>query len=381
MPGIGGGEIEIPNVALVIGTRPQIIKSVPIIDAARTSNAMKLSIIHTGQHYDYEMSQVFFSQFSLPDPVANLEVGSGSHIEQIAQIMLRLEQHLLGNRPNCVLVPGDTNSALAASLTANRLGIPVAHVEAGARSYEPTLPEETNRLIIDHLATMLFTPTATCVRNLKLEGIPRKRIFATGDTMFDLFAHYRAEVMQNRIVEEQDLSGETFALVTVHRWNSVENKEVLSGIVNAILRLNESIFVFPLHPHTRGKLEKFDLLRKLQTAGHVRIIEPVGYFETIKLAASARVVVTDSGGLQKEAFWVGTPCVTLREKTEWVETVRRGANILAGTSERNIVASVRMALARPKKLPRSPNPFGDGQASNGIVSAITQMVQKSADHS
>jgi UDP-N-acetylglucosamine 2-epimerase len=213
---------EILNVALVIGTRPQIIKSIPIIDSARTSNAMRLSIIHTGQHYDFELSRVFFSQFNLPDPVANLEVGSGSHVEQIAQIMLRLERQLVGSMPECVLVPGDTNSALAAGLTAKKLAIPVAHVEAGARSHELTLQEETNRLLVDHLATFLFAPTATCVRNLKLEGIPRERIFATGDTMFDLFVNYHAEIMQNRIVEEQDLSGKRFALMTVHRWNSVE---------------------------------------------------------------------------------------------------------------------------------------------------------------
>jgi UDP-N-acetylglucosamine 2-epimerase len=364
------GEIKIRNVALIIGTRPQIIKSVPIIDSARTSDAIRLSIIHTGQHYDYEMSRAFFSQFKLPSPVANLEVGSGSHVEQIAEIMLRLNQHLLDSKPECVLVPGDTNSALAAAMTANKLSIPVAHVEAGARSYQPALPEEVNRVLIDHLSTFLFAPTATCARNLRLEGILQRRIVRTGDTMFDLFVRYRREIMHNRIVEEQGLSGKSFALMTVHRWNSIENDEVLSGIVSAILRLDDITFVLPLHPHTRAKLEEFGLFGELEDAGHVRMTEPVGYIETIRLAASARIVVTDSGGLQKEAFWVGTPCVTLREKTEWVETVKRGRNILAGTNERMIVASVRKASAHTKKMPMSANPFGDGRASNRIVSTI-----------
>jgi UDP-N-acetylglucosamine 2-epimerase len=360
-----------------VGTRPQIIKSVPVIDFSTSSKALNLSIIHTGQHYDYEMSQVFFSEFRLPDPVANLEVGSGSHIEQISQIMHRLESQFVSRMPQCVLVPGDTNSALASALTANKLAIPVAHIEAGARSHERTLPEEINRILVDHLGTFLFAPTRTCVGNLKREGIERTRVFHAGDTMFDLFVHHREQIMQNRIVEEQDLSGKTYALMTIHRWASVENRNVLRSIVDAILRLSQTMFVLPLHPHTKAKLEEFGLYRELESAGHVRIIKPVGYFETIRLAASARIVVTDSGGLQKEAFWVGTPCVTLRESTEWVETVKHGANVLAGTNERTIVTSIRRELARPKKLKKSSNLFGDGRAAGKIVSVIARALQKS----
>jgi UDP-N-acetylglucosamine 2-epimerase len=347
-----------------------------VIDFSRDSKALNLSVIHTGQHYDYEMSQVFFSEFGLPDPIVNLEVGSGSHVEQITQIMGRLEKQLITSMPRCVLVPGDTNSALAAALTANKLAIPVAHVEAGARSHERELPEEINRLLVDHMGTFLFAPTRICVDNLKQEGIERKRVFQTGDTMFDLFVHYRAEIMQNRIVEEQDLSSKDFALMTVHRWGSVENKDVLRGIVDAILRLRETMFVLPLHPHTQAKLEEFGLYQQLENIGHVRIIKPVGYFETIRLAASARIVVTDSGGLQKEAFWVGTPCVTLRERTEWVETVTHGANVLAGTNGRVIVTSIRKALATRKRLGRGSNLFGDGRAASKIVSVIARALQK-----
>ena len=360
----------------MVGTRPQIIKSVPVIDLSRNSKLFNLSIIHTGQHYDYQMSKTFFSEFKLPDPVANLEVGSGSHLAQIAEIMRRLETELVRRMPECVLVPGDTNSALASALAANKLAIPVAHIEAGARSHEGTLPEETNRLLVDHLGTFLFAPTGTCVGNLKEEGIERGKIFQTGDTMFDLLVRYRAEIMQNRIVEEQDLAGKTFALLTVHRWNSVENENVLRSIINAILRLTQTVFVLPLHPHTEAKLEEFGLYPKLRNAGHVRIIKPIGYFETIRLAVSARAVVTDSGGLQKEAFWVGTPCVTLRQKTEWPETVKRGANFLAGTNERAIVTSVKKALVRSKKLNKSPNLFGDGRAASKIVRLIAHAFQQ-----
>lgn len=274
-----------------------------------------------------------------------------------------------------MLVPGDTNSALASALAANKLAIPVAHIEAGARSHERTLPEEINRLLVDHLGTFLFAPTRTCVGNLKEEGIEERKIFQTGDTMFDLFVRYRTEIMQNRIVEEQDLSGRSFVLMTVHRWGSVENKNVLMSIVDVILRLSQTVFVLPLHPHTKAKLEEFGLYRKLENAEHVRMIKPIGYFETIRLAASARVVVTDSGGLQKEAFWVGTPCVTLREKTEWPETVKRGANALVGTNERAIVTSIKKAVARPKKLSKGPNLFGDGRAASKIVSLITHAFQ------
>jgi UDP-N-acetylglucosamine 2-epimerase len=321
------------------------------------------------------MSRAFFSEFNLPDPVANLNVGSGSHVRQISQTMIRLEKELVRTKFKYVLVPGDTNSALAAGLTANKVGLPVAHIEAGARSQELSMPEEINRRLIDHFSTLLFAPTATCVKNLSCEGISRERISHSGDTMYDLFRTYRARIMQNDIVERQGLSSTRYALVTVHRQGNVESKEVLSNIVNAILRLNEIRFIIPVHPRTQAKLEQFNLSRKLRAAAHVRLINPIGYFDTIKLAASAKVVITDSGGLQKEAFWVGTPCVTVRDRTEWVETIQRKANTLVGTDENRMVTTIRKSLSKPMKIRINPNPFGDGRASQRVVDKLISSLE------
>jgi UDP-N-acetylglucosamine 2-epimerase len=359
------------HVALIIGTRPQIIKSVPIIDAALRDGSMKLSIVHTGQHYDYALSQIFFSAFHLPQPVVNLEVGSACASRQIGEILMRLEGELAKLSPDYVVIPGDTNSALAGGLCASKLGIPVAHVEAGARSYEFDLPEEINRRLLDHLGSTLFAPTSHCARNLKIEGISNKKIFRTGDTMYDLFRSHLPEIMANDIVDREGLTNSGYALLTFHRQATLSQEAALEQIVNSVLRAGKP-FVFPIHPHTRTRLDECGLYEKLE-ASQVRLMEPVGYFETLKLAASARVVVTDSGGLQKEAFWVGTPCVTLRERTEWMETVRLHANTLVGTDERKILAAVRKAFGRKRKFKGGSSLFGNGRASERIITTLSRL--------
>jgi UDP-N-acetylglucosamine 2-epimerase len=361
---------NIRSVALVVGTRPQIIKSVPIVQAAKAHSNLEISIIHTGQHYDYELSRAFFSEFKLPAPIANLRVGSERPAMQVARIMARLEPIFLRTRPDIVLVPGDTNSALAAGLTANKCNIPVAHVEAGARSNDLTMPEEVNRRVIDHIGSTLFTPTETCNQNLRREGIAGDRVVTTGDTMYDLFSQCRARIMARDIDDRLGLSHKGYALLTVHRQRTIENRKVILGILKAVLRLRGIKFVLPIHPHTRSRLKDFGLYRKLTRAANVKLIDPVGYFEIIKLASSARLVATDSGGLQKEAFWVGTPCLTLRDSTEWVETIRRGANFLAGTDEMQIIANVRKVLGRQRRVQVAPNPFGDGRASERIIATL-----------
>jgi UDP-N-acetylglucosamine 2-epimerase len=358
------------KLCIVVGTRPQIIKAAPIVKAAGSLRKLKVSIIHTGQHYDYEMSRIFFSELNLPKPSANLEVGSAPDVLQIARIMMKLDSALTSLAPDIVIVPGDTNSALAAGLGANKLHMPVAHVEAGARSYESSLPEEINRRLIDHVSTLLFTPTSTCSRNLRMEGIHRRVIHQTGDTMLDLFMMFLKDIRSSDFPARLGLIERNFVLLTVHRQATVENKAAMSRVVNAILRLHRTKFVFPVHPHTMAKLEEFHLLRKLRDAHHVQLLDPVGYVESLALAKKAQLVVCDSGGLQKESYWVGTPCVTLREKTEWPETTKRQANILVGTQEEKIVYQIKKALSHPKEIKLGSNPFGDGHASYRIVSTL-----------
>lgn len=362
------------HASLLVGTRPQIIKSAPIIQAATSHHELKLSILHTGQHYDYEMSRIFFSELNLPKPVKNLNVGSASDLAQISHTMLRLEEALPEVNPDIVLVPGDTNSALAAALAANKMHIPVAHVEAGARSHELSLPEEVNRRLIDHLSTLLFAPTSTCIRNLRSEGIHGQGVRLTGDTLLDLFLRYREKILANELPEKLGLGDGNFVLLTIHREATVESKTALMSVVNAILRLGKVKIVFPIHPHTRAKLAEFELLGRLEAADNVKVLEPVGYLESMALAKRARLVVCDSGGLQKEAFWLGTPCVTLREKTEWIETIKRRGNVLAGpTREEKIVHEIRKAISRPNKVRVNPNPFGDGHASERIISELIRL--------
>ncbi|MEM5867001.1 MAG: UDP-N-acetylglucosamine 2-epimerase (non-hydrolyzing), partial [Candidatus Aenigmatarchaeota archaeon] len=325
------------TVVLVLGARPQIIKSAPFIHLAAGDKQIRLDIIHTGQHYDYEMTKIFFEELRLPDPIANLNVGSGTHAQQTAKIMLRLEKLLIRQKPDLVIVPGDTNSALAGALAAAKLHIPVAHVEAGARSYDMRMPEEINRRLTDHCSALLFTPTENCTQNLLKEGIEKAKIIQTGDTMYDVLIQQLPKAEKSPILEQLGLEPKTYALLTAHRPENVDNPENLKTIVEAMIRLNQLTIVFPVHPRTQKQLRKTRLFKKLEKQKHVKFIKPLGYHETIKLIKNAALVLTDSGGMQKEAFWLKTPCITLREKTEWPETVQFGANQLTGTNAQKII--------------------------------------------
>jgi len=369
------------NVTLVLGARPQIIKSAPFIHLASRDPQISLSIIHTGQHYDYEMTKIFFEELSLPEPVANLNVGSGTHAQQTAKIMLRLEKLLQRQRPDLVVVPGDTNSTLAGALTAAKLHIPVAHIEAGARSYDMHMPEEINRRLTDHCSTMLFTPTENCTKNLLKEGIEKAKISQTGDTMYDVLIQQLPKAEKTQILEQLDLTPKTYALLTAHRPENVDNPENLKNIVEAIIRLNKLAIVFPVHPRTQKQLRKTRLLKKLEKQRHIKIIKPLGYHETIKLIKNAALVLTDSGGMQKEAFWLKTPCITLRKTTEWPETVNLGANRLIGANTQKIVGEASEILKKwdeiSEKLKKLPNPFGNGKASPKIIEAIKAFQKQS----
>jgi UDP-N-acetylglucosamine 2-epimerase len=369
------------HLTLILGTRPQIIKSAPFIHLTSQDPRISLSIIHTGQHYDYEMTKIFFEELNLPEPVANLNVGSGTHAQQTAKIMLRLEKMLQRQRPDLVVVPGDTNSTLAGALTAAKLHIPVAHIEAGARSYDMHMPEEINRRLTDHCSTMLFTPTENCTKNLLKEGIEKAKIHQKGDTMYDVLLQQLPKAEKTQILEQLGLTPKTYALLTAHRPENVDNPENLKNIAEAIIRLNQLTIIFPTHPRTQKQLRKTRLLEKLEKQKHIKIIKPLGYHETIKLIKSAALVLTDSGGMQKEAFWLKTPCITLRENTEWSETVNLGANRLVGANTQKIIREVSEILEKwdevSEKLKKLPNPFGDGKASQKIVEAIKAFQKQS----
>ena len=363
------------HVALVLGARPQIIKSALLIRLSNEDEHVRLSIIHTGQHYDYEMTKVFFEEFSLPDPTVNLDVGSGSHAQQTAKIMSRLEPVLLEQKPDLVLVPGDTNSTLAGAITAAKLHIPVAHIEAGARSYDNRMPEEINRRLTDHCSTLLFTTTENCSRNLLKEGISKDSVHLVGDPMYDVLLQQLSKAERTAILSRLDVKAKSYVLLTLHRQENVDSLENLKRIIEAISRLKKLAVVFPVHPRTRKQLHSFNLYTKLKEQKHVRLVEPVSYLENISLIKNANFIMTDSGGMQKEAFWLKTPCLTLRENTEWIETVQLGANYLVGADTERIVKAAEEIIENKeefcKKLEELPNPFGDGCASQKILKIIT----------
>jgi UDP-N-acetylglucosamine 2-epimerase len=367
-------KLEKVNVALILGARPQIIKSMLFIRLSNEDKQVKLSIIHTGQHYNYEMTKVFFEEFNLPEPTVNLNVGSGSHAQQTAKMMTRLELFLQEQKPDLVVVPGDTNSTLAGALTAAKLTIPVAHIEAGARSYDNRMPEEINRRLTDHCSTLLFTATENCSQNLLKEGISKNRVNLVGDTMYDVLLQQLSKAERTAILDQLDLKTKPYALLTLHRQENVDNLENLKRILDAIVKLKKLVVIFPLHPRTRKQLRGFNLYTKLKEQKHVKLIEPVSYLENINLIKNANLVMTDSGGVQKEAFWLKTPCITLRENTEWVETVQLGANYLVGSDTERIVKTAEEIIENEeefcKKLGELPNPFGDGCASQKILKII-----------
>lgn len=357
------------RVFLVLGTRPQIIKSSLLISLMNGDSELDFKVIHTGQHHDYAMSQAFFEELGLPSPAANLGVGSGSHAYQTATMMTHLEHVLLDDPPDIVLVPGDTNSALAAALVAAKMNIPVAHIEAGARSYDMRMPEEVNRRLVDHCSSLLFTPTDRCTRNLIGEGISQSCIHQVGDTMYDVLLQQLPKVEASDILVRLGLNPKSYVLLTVHRPENVDRPVNLANIVVAASKFAPLMTVFPVHPRTKKQLKRTKLHEQMKGV-YMKMIKPVGYHESLKLIREAKLVMTDSGGVQKEAFWLGTPCVTLRETTEWPETIELKSNSLAGSNLKKIIKSVEDALrdGAPKLI--GVNPFGDGAASERILEVL-----------
>ncbi|HFE52419.1 MAG TPA: UDP-N-acetylglucosamine 2-epimerase (non-hydrolyzing), partial [Bacteroidetes bacterium] len=322
------------KVLSVVGARPQFIKAAPVSRALRRK--FHEVLVHTGQHYNADMSDVFFRDLDLPEPDVHLGVGSGTHAWQTGEMMVRLEKVLLEERPDVVLVYGDTNSTLAGALVASKLTVPLAHVEAGLRSYNRSMPEEINRVLTDRVSQFLFCPTQRAVENLRREGI-EEGVYRVGDVMLDAARQF-SQLADERvdILERLGLREKEYVLVTVHRAANTDDPGRLRAIVEALLRI-QTLVVFPIHPRTEKALTQFGLREELREAPHVFDLSPVSYLENLQLERAAAKILTDSGGIQKEAYFFGIPCITLREETEWVETVEDGWNVLVGADTNRIL--------------------------------------------
>ncbi len=354
-----------------MGARPQFIKAAAVSRVLRRQH--REILVHTGQHYDYEMSGIFFDGLELPRADVNLGVGSGAHGAQTGVMLKGTEDILLAERPDFVLIYGDTNSTLAGALAASKQSVPVAHVEAGLRSFKRSMPEEVNRVVADHLSDLLLCPSEVSVQNLAAEGITRN-VHLVGDVMLDVlnWAKLRLSAKPSKVLDRLGVTRRGYLLATVHRSENTDDLTKLCKILGAFNSLDESV-VFPVHPRTRKAIRD----AHCQVESHVRLIDPVGYLDMVALAGAARLILTDSGGLQKEAYWLGVPCLTLRDETEWVETVEAGWNTLVGSDTENIVEAVRSSV------PMGPHPplYGDGFAASKCVDLLgnpTTLIAKCA---
>ncbi|MCM0647432.1 UDP-N-acetylglucosamine 2-epimerase (non-hydrolyzing) [Clostridium swellfunianum] len=347
------------KILTVIGARPQFIKAAAVSNIIRQQHEEIL--VHTGQHYDENMSKVFFDELEIPKPDYNLSVGSGGHGFQTGTMLMKLEEIYLKEKPDLVLVYGDTNSTLAGALCASKMLIPVAHVEAGLRSFNMNMPEEQNRILTDHLSKYLFVPTSSAEINLKNEGVI-KGVYNVGDVMYDGVLRFKklAEKKSN-IVEKLGLSKNGYILTTIHRAENTNDINRLKNIIEALNESNEKI-ILPLHPRTKKYIEDYGL----KFYENIKVIEPIGYLDMISLEMHAKKIVTDSGGVQKEAFFMEKPCITMRDETEWVETVENGWNVIVGTNKDKILNAIISFVPEQKQK----NIFGDGSAANKILDII-----------
>lgn len=348
------------KVVTVVGARPQFIKAAPVsLELRRRCTEV---LVNTGQHYDDSMSAVFFRELGIPAPDYDLGIGSGTHGEQTGRMLAEIETVLLAEKPDWVLVYGDTNSTLAGALAAGKLNIPVAHVEAGLRSFNRSMPEEINRVLTDHMSDLLLVPTEAAVENLAREGITRG-VHLVGDVMADSVRLFLKRADSAAVLGRYGVSSGGYYLLTIHRPANTDNPETLSAILTTVGALDLPV-IFPIHPRTRNRLEQLPQRDTLLKAATLRLVEPVGYLEMLALQQGARTVLTDSGGVQKEAFMLGVPCVTLREETEWVESVATGWNRLVGADPGRIQAGVQAAA---KLSGEPPNLYGDGHAASRIA--------------
>ncbi|MCB1718808.1 MAG: UDP-N-acetylglucosamine 2-epimerase (non-hydrolyzing) [Candidatus Competibacteraceae bacterium] len=365
------------NIINIVGARPNFMKMAPIIEALRCyPERIQQTLVHTGQHYDERMSQSFFEALGLPRPDIDLEVGSGSHAEQTARIMMAFEKVCLDRQPDLIIVVGDVNSTLACTLTAKKLGIAVAHVEAGLRSRDMSMPEEINRLCTDVLCDYLFTTDTIAGENLRTEGIPEKRIHFVGNVMIDTLLKHQAMARELPLMRDWGLEPGQFATLTLHRPSNVDDQNIFEGILKALAEIGRELpIIFPIHPRTRKMAEQFGLDRYFSTQSDpicgIYLTEPLGYLEFLHLNMHARMVFTDSGGLQEETTVLGVPCLTLRQNTERPITCSQGTNQLVGNQPEAILQAARQVLANGKTAGRIPK-YWDGQAAQRIADVLLQ---------
>ncbi len=359
------------KIITIVGARPQFIKAAAVSRAIRSDFAHQIVevLVHTGQHYDENMSRVFFEELDIPHPKYNLEISGGAHGAMTGRMLEAVEKVLLEEIPDWVLIYGDTNSTLAGALAAAKLHIPVAHVEAGLRSFNMRMPEEINRIVADRLSTLLFCPTDAAISNLEKEGVSAG-VENVGDVMYDVALFYREQAnRQSTVLKTMGLADCAFALATCHRAENTDDPNRLGGIVAALADISDTLpVVFPIHPRTRKLLAENGLDGKLKS---VKVIDPLPFLDMVALEQAAKLILTDSGGVQKEAFFYGIPCITMRDETEWVETVALGWNRLVGASTSAInQAAVECLQQELPGLPQSP--YGDGSAAKKIVASIVQ---------
>ena len=357
------------KIVTIIGARPQFIKAAVVSRAMRLrSNEITEVIVHTGQHFDSNMSDIFFDELDIPKPHYNLGVGGGTHGQNTGRMLEKIEEVLLKEKPDYLLVYGDTDSTLAGTLAAVKLHIPVAHVEAGLRSFNRKMPEEINRILTDHASDLLFTPTITAVKNLNQEGIQAEKIKQVGDVMYDAALFYGAKVEQNNaLLTTLQIQSKKYALVTLHRAENVDDKARLESIIKGLGHYENQI-VLPLHPRTKKMMESFGIV----LPQNIKIIDPVGYLDMILLEKHAALIATDSGGVQKEAYFHKVPCITLRDQTEWIELVENGANILTGADTAAIISALDKASNINPTVFDTPL-YGNGTTGSEIVDLLIKL--------
>lgn len=351
------------KILAVVGARPNFIKIAPLFEEFKKHKSIKRVLVHTGQHYDFEMSPVFFKELKIPKPDYNLKVGSGSHAWQTAKMMEKLEPLLLKEKPDLAIVMGDVNSTLAGALTAAKMHIPVAHIESGVRSFDMSMPEEINRRLTDQISDFLFCPTKTAVENLKKEGV-KKGVYNVGDVMYDVFLKgIKIAERKSKILKKLKLRPKEYFLLTLHRPENVDKKRDLQAILETIDKSEEKI-VFPVHPRTKKNIKKFKL--KIDQYKNISFIKSVGHLDILVLEKNAKKILTDSGGIQKESYWLKIPCITLRDKTEWTETIQEGWNVLVDKDKEKILKAINKFEPRTSQHKY----FGKGKAAQKIIKIL-----------
>jgi len=360
------------KIANVVGARPNFMKIAPIVDEMKKHHDIEPILVHTGQHYDQVMSKLFFDDLGLPKPDIYLGVGSGGHGTQTGKVMMEFERVMLEHKPDVVVVVGDVNSTIACSLVAVKLGIRVAHVEAGLRSYDRTMPEEINRMLTDQISDYLFTTERLAHQNLQREGVDLAKVFFTGNVMIDTLLQHRESAENSPILHDLAVAPKQYGLVTLHRPSNVDHKENLAKILDALTTVQQRLpLIFPVHPRTRKMLQVFGLEEKVQQAANLKLTDPLGYLDFLKLMTHAKLVLTDSGGIQEETTVLGIPCITMRENTERPITVEVGTNIVIGNAPDRIVEESFRILAGHGKKGTLPE-LWDGHAAERIVRVLRE---------